>query len=224
MFADGETPRHYPRPRTPFLIYDRPPRTPYITMLALPPQSGACPHAKPSMSPRTSPHCIACYYKQTHVCSDSDRTLYSPDNISLTGLKLEDASPAVREIPETWAQLEPQYKLRPFLQPDHHVDTAASTPRSCAVPDPDPAGGCGVPGHQFRSSFPEPEMLLRSDAPRIRKLGAFPREWSRGWDPHPTIPGLWWTHRRWTDGKCPAKLSLTRRFAEDIELTPPQEE
>lgn len=218
-----DTPSH---PRIPFLTYTRPPKTPYITMLALPPQSGTAPCAQARMGPRAHPHCIACYYKQPHICSDSEPTLYSPDNISLSGLKLEDASPVIREIPEAWAEPDPQYKLRPFLQPGHYVESAVSTPRltSCAAPEPDSSVRPGAPGPQFRSyAFPDPALSAKSEAPRIRRLDAFPDEWPRTWDPHPTIPGLQWMHRRWTDGRCPA-TDAPRRPAQDNELTPVQEE
>ena len=163
--------------------------------MALPPHFATGPRAQVSMGPRpyAHSHCIDCLYKQPHVCDNSEPTLYSPDTASFAGLKLQDAPPIAREIPGAWAEPEPQYKLRPSHQPGLHVEPAVSTPRftAYAVPDPDRTG---EPGPQFRSYLPT------NSSPR---QDAFPYKWPQTWDPHPTTPGLFWMHRRWTDGRCP---------------------
>lgn len=175
--------------------------TQYITKLAHLPQSvaGSCAYANMARS-----QCIGCYYKQPHVCNDSEPTLYSPDAISLTGLKLQDQSPAVGDIPEPSAEDEPQLNLDsiPREEPPVNSATPKSPFRLCVVLDREPSVRSGEPKPRPAPRLSPRSELFKSKARSARSTpGSFPYEWPETWEWHPTTPGLLWIWRPWTDGE-----------------------
>lgn len=200
----------YIHPRILFLTYACPLSISYIVLMALPPQSvtGLYPPANMARS-----RCIACYFKQPHICSESEPTLYSPDAVSLRDLKLQDQSPVVRAIPDPATEDEPQPATEDEPQPQRDsilqlvpsVKSATSKShfRSRPGSDREPSEKSGEPTpHSTPWLSPRSDLSIKSNARSARGgLGSFPSEWPESWERHPTTPGLHWISRTWTDGE-----------------------
>ena len=201
MLASPQCPCTHPR--TLFLTYAYPFNTSYIITFGTPTTErvvGSCAYANMARS-----RCIACYYKQPHICSDSEPTLYSPDAISLGDLKLQDQSPVVRAIPDPATEGKSQPQQDSIPQPESSVKSATpkSHFRSRLVSDREPSvtSGESTP-HSTPWLSPRSDFSIKSKARSARgRLGPFPHEWPENWEKHPTSPGLLWISRTWTDSE-----------------------